>query len=197
MKRSKTVEDYLESSEEQWKKSLIRLRKLLLKTELVETVKWGMPVYTIDNKNVIGLASFKHHFGLWFYQGVFLSDPHEVLENAQEGKTKGMRHLRYKNENELGMKLVKEYVIEAIENQKQGKVITIERSKKKYHSPYLELILSSDKKLTKRFNALTNFKQQEYHEYISTAKQEKTKERRMEKSSTLILKGKGLNDQYR
>ena len=68
----KTAEEYV-GSHPVWSDELKTLRQLLLKSELEETVKWGMPVYTLDGKNVVGIAGFKKHYGLWFYQGVFLS----------------------------------------------------------------------------------------------------------------------------
>jgi uncharacterized protein YdeI (YjbR/CyaY-like superfamily) len=55
---------------------------LLVATELEETIKWGIPVYTIKNKNVVGLSAFKDYFGRWFYQGTFLEDPAQVLING-------------------------------------------------------------------------------------------------------------------
>jgi len=104
MDKKKTVDAYI--SGHQWEKELKYLRGVLKKTELIETVKWGMPVYTIDNKNVIGLTGFKKFFGLWFYQGSFLSDPHKLLRNAQEGKTKGMRHMNWTDKKEVDLSIV-------------------------------------------------------------------------------------------
>lgn len=196
MKFAKSVEEYMETHKK-WGKSMQQLRCFLNSTVLEEKLKWGMPVYTLENKNVIGLVAFQKHYGLWFYQGVFLSDPYKVLENAQKGKTKGMRHLKYREGDVLEMDLIESYVAEAIENQKQGKMIQAEKSAKNFNSPYLEMYLSADDQLLHCFNALSNYKQQEYHEYIVTAKQEKTKERRMEKAKPLILQNKGLNDLYR
>ena len=196
MKFAKSVEEYMDTHKK-WGKSMQQLRRFLNSTDLDEKLKWGMPVYTLGNKNVVGLVVFQKHYGLWFYQGVFLSDPYRVLVNAQEGKTKGMRHLKYREGDELEMDLIESYVDEAIENQKQGKMIQLEKSAKNFNSPYLEMYLSADDQLLQCFNSLTNYKQQEYHEYIVTAKQERTKERRMEKAKPLILQNKGLNDLYR
>ena len=67
-----------------WKESLTVLRKIFQGTELKEDLKWGMPVYTLNNKNVAGFSSFKSWTGIWFYQGVFLKDPAGVLINAHE-----------------------------------------------------------------------------------------------------------------
>ena len=51
MEKNKSVEEFI-SKKDSWKKELELLRSILLTTELEETVKWGMPVYTLNNKNV-------------------------------------------------------------------------------------------------------------------------------------------------
>ncbi len=194
MEKTRTVESYMAGN--QWQSELEILRKELLKTELVETVKWGMPVYTLDNKNVVGLTGFKKFYGLWFYQGSFLSDPHKLLRNAQEGKTKGMRHLNFTSESNVDLKIVRSYIKEAISNQKAGKMIKPE--KKQYAIPeILSKELKSNKALDQAFNALTPGKQKEYKEYLITAKREATKETRLKKIIPLILEGKGMNDKYK
>ena len=42
-----------------FKEGISVLRTLVLSTELKETLKWGAPVYTIGDKNVLGIMSFK------------------------------------------------------------------------------------------------------------------------------------------
>ena len=61
-----------------------------METELLETIKWGVPVYTLNDKNVLGMGAFKSYVGIWFFQGAFLDDPQKKLINAQEGKTKAL-----------------------------------------------------------------------------------------------------------
>ncbi|NNL91229.1 MAG: hypothetical protein HKO66_03240 [Saprospiraceae bacterium] len=188
------IDDYI--SKHQWSKPLQKLRTALLKTELVETVKWGMPVYTINNKNVVGLAGFKHHFGLWFYQGVFLKDEHHILRNAQEGKTKGMRHIKYNDEKEIDMKIIKSYVNEAIANAKLGKEIKPEKSKIKC-PPIFEDFLNDNKKLKKKFDDYTPGRKKEFYEYIGSAKRESTQLKRLDECRSLIEKGSSPMDKYR
>ena len=43
-----------------WQSSLNTLRKLVLKTELKEERKWGMPTYTYDGKPIVGISGFKN-----------------------------------------------------------------------------------------------------------------------------------------
>ncbi|TAK29808.1 MAG: hypothetical protein EPO28_19055 [Saprospiraceae bacterium] len=49
------------TKQEQWGKALTLLRGILLSSEMEETGKWGAPVYTINGKNVAGLAAFKSY----------------------------------------------------------------------------------------------------------------------------------------
>ena len=100
MKKVASVEEYIASGGD-WEESLSLLRELFGKSILEETVKWGMPVYTLNGKNVAGFSAFKSWVGIWFYQGVFLKDKAGVLINAQEGTTKGLRQWRFKSAAEI------------------------------------------------------------------------------------------------
>jgi len=196
MKKIYSVEEYLESSD-LWSEELTILRNILLKTELVETVKWSIPTYTINNKNVIGIAGFKNYFGLWFFQGVFLKDEEGVLINAQEDKTKGQRQWRFKNKSEIKESLILKYAKEAIENQKLGKEIAINRKKDTVIPPELQIVLNANANTKAFFENLTPYKQREYCEYIATAKRDSTKQTRLEKIIPMIEQGIGLSDKYR
>jgi uncharacterized protein YdeI (YjbR/CyaY-like superfamily) len=198
MDSSEKIEAYYEKHSV-FKEGLSVLRNLALTTELKETSKWGSPVYTLDNKNVLGILSFKNHFGIWFFHGAFLKDPKNVLQNAQEGKTKGMRHWKFSSVNEIDQKEVLAYMVEAIENQKKGIMLIPEKKEKgKFEIPeLLKQALKESKKTLEAFNKLTPFKQAEYAEYIIEAKQDKTKRSRLEKILPMISEGIGLNDKYR
>jgi uncharacterized protein YdeI (YjbR/CyaY-like superfamily) len=53
---SQKVETYIERHE-QWAEILNAARKVMLSTEMEEAVKWGTPTYTLEGKNVVGLAA--------------------------------------------------------------------------------------------------------------------------------------------
>ncbi|WOD43943.1 YdeI/OmpD-associated family protein [Hwangdonia lutea] len=195
MDKIHTVEEYIEKNAH-FSEALSILRDLINTTELEETIKWSAPVYTLNNKNVIGLGAFKKHFGIWFFNGVFLKDEHHLLVNAQEEKTKALRQMRFESVNDIDKNLVLAYVKEAIENQKLGKEIKPDRSKKEtIVPPELMAVLVNDLKTS--FEQLSAYKQREYCEYISSAKREATKQTRLEKIKPMILKGVGLHDKYK
>jgi len=197
MKKVYSVEEYLETNWH-WQKELETLRSIVLKTELNEAIKWSAPVYDLNGKNVLGLGAFKKHFCIWFFNGVFLKDNHNLLINAQENKTKGLRQMRFDNIEDINKDLVLAYVKEAIENQCAGKEIKVVRKGKTVLIPEeLQSVLNNDQDLQLAFSALTPGKQREYCEHIATAKREATKLLSLEKVTPMILNGKGLHDKYK
>jgi len=196
MKSTSTFENFLEKHRN-WEGPLVRFRKLLLETDLVETIKWGIPVYTVNNKNVVGIGAFRSYVGMWFFQGSFLSDPDKVLVNAQDGKTKGMRQLRYTSMDDIDDDLIRKYLKEAIQNQKDGKEIKPDRAKSITIPDELNIALSQDQDLNASFQRLTKGKQREYAQFILDAKRQETKQKRLEKIIPMILKSIGLNDRYK
>ncbi len=184
---------------EAWVEELEFIRQLLLETELEETLKWGMPTYCINKKNVLGIGAFKKHISFWFFQGVFLKDKAGKLTNAQEGKTKAMRHWKFFDFVEIkkDRKLLKTYVLEAIKNAKEGKIVKVERKAVVRMPKELKEFLGQNEKIKASFAKISAAQKREYKSFISEAKQATTKLRRLEKIKPLIMKGKGLNDQYR
>lgn len=180
----------------QWGEELALLRGIIQKTELVETNKWGGEVYTVNNKNVLGIGGFKNYFTIWFWNGVFLKDEAKVLVNANEGVTKGLRQWRFTSAKDLNEKLILHYINEAIANEKAGLSIKPEK-KEAMKCDVLEGELKKDKAFNAAFEKFSPYKQKEFWEYMATAKQEKTKITRLEKIKPMILEGVGLNDRYR
>lgn len=195
MKALKNIDAYFDDQKE-WKSGMAALRSAVIEMGFKEEVKWGMPTYTLNGKNLIGIIGFKHHFGIWFHQGVFLSDPLGVLQNAQNGKTKGMRHIKFTDSSQVNIEDLKPYLQETIENHKAGKVIKVERKTKAMDMPSL-LAEALQGETKKAFEKLSTSKKNEYIEYIVTAKREATKLSRIDKILPMIKEGKGLNDKYR
>lgn len=196
MKKNKTVDEYI-NKRKFWLTELNFLRKIILSTELQETIKWGAPVYTINGKNIVGIAAFKSYVSLWFFQGALLKDKKKKLVSAQEGVTKTLRHWKFNSKKEIDEKLVKEYLLEAIDNQKKGKQIK-PTVKKPIEIPLeLKSAFVKNKKLKNCFGELAPYKQREYAEYISEVKREETKMTRLKKIIPMILEMRGLNDKYK
>ncbi len=196
MQRYKSVEDYLDGHAE-WRSLLESLRAIMNACEVEETVKWGQPCYTHAGKNVVGIGAFKEFVSVWFFQGALLRDEQGVLVNAQEGRTRAMRQWRFQAAEEIDEPMLRAYVDESIENQRQGKAIKAEKKKPVEVPDELAGALAEDLDAGEQFNALTPGKQREYTEYIAEAKRAETRTRRLEKILPMIRAGHGLNDKYK
>src|SRR5690554_6820197 len=128
MPKANSVDEYLEIKPK-WRNSLELFRELMLETELEETIKWGSPYYSIDGKNVVSFVAFKNHTAIWFPNGVYLDDPENRLVNASEGVTKAARQLRFSSFEEIDKNLIRNFVNQAIANQKSGVEFVPEKGK--------------------------------------------------------------------
>jgi uncharacterized protein YdeI (YjbR/CyaY-like superfamily) len=195
MSRVNNVEEYI-SRNPDWHEELSQLRLIFLTMEMEETIKWGMPTYTVNGKNVAGLGAFKSYVGIWFHNGALLQDKNKKLINAQEGKTSGLRQMRFSSAEDIVPLMIIEYINEAVENQRAGKEIKANRDKELIIPQQLVDKLHVDQSFSQNFKKLSKSKQREYAEYISEAKREETKRNRMEKIIPMINAEMGMNDRY-
>ena len=180
-----------------WSDELSRLKTIIQQTGLTETTKWGTAVYTHQGKNILSIAGFKNHFALIFFQGVFLSDPAQVLSSGEGGKAKAMRQWRFTSADQIDEKRILEYIREAINNAEEGKQHKPEKAAPVPTPPLLEEAFRKDSGLKTAFDALAPYQQRLYKEHISEAKQKATRQSRLEKIKPMILQGIGLHDKYR
>lgn len=198
MSKPANVEEFIAQKPE-WSKEIKLLRKTILKNNLEETIKWLFPTYTLAKKNVVGIGAFKNYVGIWFFQGGLLKDEAKKLVNAQEGKTQAMRQWRFDSINEIkeNLPLLEAYINEAIQNTKDGKKVVLKEKPPTPMPPEFRAFLKEHKKVELAFKKLNPSAKREYFEYISQAKRESTKTRRLEKIASMIIEGKGLHDKYK
>jgi uncharacterized protein YdeI (YjbR/CyaY-like superfamily) len=48
---------------------------------LTEEIKWGLPVYTLNGKNVVNIGALRESCTLGFFKGALMSDPHNILKH--------------------------------------------------------------------------------------------------------------------
>ena len=64
----------------QWPEELMKLRNILLDCGLTEELKWGVPCYTYQSKNIVLVSALRNYCAFSFLKGVLLEDPHNILE---------------------------------------------------------------------------------------------------------------------
>lgn len=189
--KPKSVDIYIRKATK-WRQELEALRTIILDCNLMEELKWNIPVYTFHGKNIVGINSLKESIALAFFKGALLQDTEGIL--LQPGQVQSARWVKFTSVKEIIElePILKAYIFEAIEVEKAGLKV-----KKKETSDYpmpeeFKHKLNKLPALKKAFYALTPGRQRAYIFYFSQAKQAKTREARVEKYLPQILKGKGI-----
>jgi uncharacterized protein YdeI (YjbR/CyaY-like superfamily) len=188
--------DFFFNKAEKWQEEYKRLRKIILDCPLAEELKWGVPCYTFEGKNIVLIHGFKEYCAILFVKGALLKDAGGILVQQTEN-VQSARQVRFTNVQEIVElePILKAYIYEAIEVEKAG--LNVDFIKASEFTMPEELInkLEAVPGLQDAFEALTPGRQRAYILYFSAPKQSKTRESRIEKYMQQILNGKGLNDQ--
>jgi uncharacterized protein YdeI (YjbR/CyaY-like superfamily) len=187
--------DFFFSKTQRWQEEFRKLRTIVLGCGLTEELKWGKPCYTFEQSNILLIHGFKEYCALLFMKGALLKDSRGILVQQTEN-VQAARQIRFTNGREIAKMepVVKAYIKEAIEVEKAGVEVSYKKTSEFKVPDELQNKLDAMPVLRTAFDALTPGRQRGYILYFSGAKQSKTRESRVEKCISQILKGKGLND---
>ena len=183
------------SKAKKWREELAKLRTIILDCQLTEELKWGVPCYTFQKRNIVLIHGFKEYCAVLFVKGALLKDAKGILVKPGENTQAG-RQIRFTNVQEIVEMetILKTYIQEAIKVEKAGLKVDFKESTELIFPEEFQKKLDEIPALKTAFNALTPGRQRAYNLYFSQAKQSKTREARVEKYMQQILNGKGLND---
>jgi len=178
-----------------WQEEYKQLRTIILDCGLTEELKWGVPCYTYQKKNIILIHGFKEYCAVLFMKGALLHDAKGILIQQTEN-VQSARQIRFTNVKEI-VKLaptLKAYVHEAIELEKAGVKVELKKTSEYAIPEEFQNKLDKNADLKKAFKALTPGRQRAYIFHFSQPKLSKTREARVEKYIPQILDGKGIDD---
>lgn len=195
------VDQYIDKSQEFAEPILRHLRSVVHKAcrEATETMKWGVPHFEYRGKILCNMASFKQHCAFGFRLGSAMSDPEGVLKPV--GTNSGMGHLGTISDlKDLPPdKILIQYIHEAMALTEQG-VAKAKRpitARKELHVPdYFVKVLKKDKVAYSCFENFSYSHKKEYVEWITGAKTEETRNKRMATAVEWLREGKGRNWKY-
>src|SRR5215475_1756981 len=187
--------DFFFNKAKKWQKEFKKLRTITLGCGLDEEVKWGVPCYTFQERNIVLIHGFKEYCALLFFKGALLKDAKGILIQQTEN-VQAARQIRFTNVREIvKMKpVLKAYIREAIEVEKTGLEVSYKKTSEFKTPEEFQNKFDEVPALKTAFHALTPGRQRGYLLYFSAPKQPKTREARVEKCMRQILNGKGLND---
>lgn len=171
-----------------------RLRELIHRADeqIVEDWKWG-PNFNKDGM-ICGFGAFKEHVTLAFFRGAVMSDQHKLFNHGFDNV--GSRSIKFTSADEIDEEKLMDYIREAVALNEKG--IEPEPPKKELEIPeILTETLEKHPDARKTFQDFSYYHKKEYVEWITDAKREETRKRRLDKMVGMLKEGKGLNDKYR
>lgn len=197
-KQDKRVDAYILKSADFAKPILNHLRKVVHNAcpDVEETIKWGFPHF--DYKGMMcSMAAFKEHCAFGFWKTALMKDAKEMI-----GKNEyAMGHLgKITNLKDLPSdKKITDWVKEAVKlNDENIKV----QKKKPVPKKEIGIPVAFEKELNKNKAAATTFKnfspshRYAYLEWITEAKTDETKNKRIAQTIEWLAEGKSRNWKY-
>lgn len=188
------VDEFIRKADK-WQKEFEKLRSLALECPLTEELKWGVPCYSYEGKNVVLIHGFKEYCAILFVKGALLKDPGGILITQTEN-SQSSRQIRFTNVQEIidQEAAIKAYILEAIELERSGAKVAFKKTAEFAMPDEFKQKLADDTALKNAFEALTPGRQRAYLLFFAAPKQSQTRVSRIEKCAPQILVGKGLND---
>jgi len=197
-KRDKRIDAYIARSADFAKPILRELREIVHEgcPDVEETLKWGMPSFTY--KGILcGIAAFKNHCSFGFWKSSL------ILDKADQKVKEGMGSFGYitSMEDLPPRKKMLAYIKKAKQLNDDGVKISKPPVQKRDKSDlvvpsYLTAALKKNKKAAAQFAAFSYSKQKDYIEWLTEAKTEETRNRRLETTVEWVAEGKSRNWKY-
>jgi uncharacterized protein YdeI (YjbR/CyaY-like superfamily) len=196
-KTDKRIDAYIAKAAPFAQPILRHLRKLVHQgcPEVEETIKWGMPSFT--HKGILcGMAAFKQHAVFGFWKGSLILDnkgPRVDEAMGNFGRLTSLKDLP-------ADKVMLGHIRKAVALNEAG-VKTPARTKTKQRKPlrvpeYLKAALRKNKKAQATFDGFSYSHKKEYVEWLTGAKQEETRQRRLALAIAWMAEGKSQNWKY-
>ena len=197
------VDAYIAKSADFAQPILTHLRKLIHAAcpEVEETIKWSFPNFVYRGAVMCNMASFKEHCSFGFWRASLIEDTENILAVSDRismghlGKITGLRDLPKDTVLTKYIKAAMKLHDEGIKPPARAKAS--EKEKKELETPdYFMAELSKNPSAKQQFYAFSYSNRKEYIEWLTEAKTEATRNKRMATAIEWIAEGKSRNWKY-
>lgn len=197
MNPTEQINLYIADQPEWQRKLLVRVRQLIHATDpaVEENWRWNAPQFDHSGHIMLGMHAFKEHVAIWFHKGGLIKDPRKLFEKADE---KGMRSYKLKEGDSINEAAFVDLVKKAVAlNTKGTKITDAKPARKALVVPDdLMAVLKHDEQAMAVWSKATYSWRKDYVEWITDAKKDETRKRRIAEAYQMIRDGIGLNDKH-
>lgn len=196
--RAKDVDDYIAKAPEFARPMCRKLRDIVRQAapDLREEIKWGSPMW-VGRGVVCGMGAFKAHVSLHFFKGQLLKDPDGVLTHG-EGNASA-KSVKFTELGEIVPKRLEKLIREAVKVDADEKAKAAPRVKRpELPVPHdLAEAMEREPAAHKYWGTLPPSCRREYIEWITSAKREETRAKRLEEAMVMLSAGRRRHEQYK
>lgn len=198
-KKDPRIDAYIAKAQPFAQPILKRLRTLVHRgcPEVEETVKWGMPYFEYKGP-LCGMASFKQHAVFGFWRHKLLNDPQGYLEErrAQGGSAMGNLGRITSIEDLPPDAVILDFIRQAKKLNDAGVKLARPKPKPLRIPSYFTAALKKNKKALATFEGFSSSHKKEYVEWVTEAKTEETRTKRLATAIEWMAEGKVRNWKY-
>jgi uncharacterized protein YdeI (YjbR/CyaY-like superfamily) len=194
------IDTYIGKSADFAKPILQHLRELIHKAcpQVEETMKWSFPHFVYKEEILCSMASFKQHCAFGFWKTTLMKDAKKLLDNRKEamgslGRISSLKDLP-------ADKTIVSYIKEAMKLNDDG--VKMQKAKpgvkKELKIPtWLTAALKKNKKAQTVFDGFSYSCRKEYVEWLTEAKTEDTRQKRLSQAIEWMAEGKTRHWKYK
>ena len=197
--KEKKIDEYIKKAQPFAQPILVHLRELVHKAcpDVEEKIKWGMPFFDYKGP-MCHMASFKQHAVFGFWKAALMKDK-ELMETAKSEVAMGHLGKITSLKDLPSDKQMIAYIKEAMKLNEDG--VKLPPKPKAAAKPIeipieLTSALKRNKSARETFEAFSNSHKKEYIQWITEAKTEATREKRLEQAIEMMAEGKIRNWKY-
>ena len=195
--KEKKIDAYIAKSADFAKPILNHIRELVHKTcpDVEEKVKWGMPFFDYKGEMLCHMASFKQHAVMGFWKASLMKDS-ILFENAKSETAMGHLGKITSLKDIPSDKKITAWIKEAMVLNDKGiklpaKIKPTEKEKKELTVPdYFTKALAKNKKAKQAFENFAYSHKKEYLAWVTEAKTEETRNKRIATALEWMAEGK-------
>lgn len=198
-KKDARIDAYIAKSADFAKPILIHIRELVHKAcpDVEETMKWSFPHFDYKGEMMCSVAAFKQHCAFGFWKTALMKDAATMLNNRKDamgsmGRITSLKDLP-------SDKILTAYIKEAMKLNDEGVKIKKEKPAAKKELKIPDYFIAAVKKNKKAWTVFENFAyshRKEYVQWVTEAKTEETRNKRLKQAIEWMAEGKGRNWKY-
>ncbi len=191
MQPQEQINSFIAEHPEWQRRLMVRFRQLIRAVDPdVSGLMRGGAVAFDHEGPMVSMHAFKTCVSVWFHKGALLKDPHSLFKLSEKDDERAVRKYKVSEGETIDEKAFSDLVKHAVKLNSGAKATEPKSGKKEVLIPAeMESCLKRDEEVWEHWESLSPSHRKEYVEWITDAKQDETRKRRIAQALEMIREG--------